>query len=413
MRALLINTLYPTPGEPKIVGGAEIFVRALAEGLAAAGDEVEVVRAAHRAEPHDETQNGVVVRSAPVDNIYAPFAAARPNALKRLVWHALDDWRRDAAHVARRIEAFRPDVVHTHTLTGLTTGVWDAAAVRGVPVVHTLHDYYLTCPRSIRFRNGRSCARSCVDCRLLTTRRRRACETPSAVIGVSRRILDIHQELGLFRHTAMTAVIRHAVERIDAPPLRPRLAGAAARPLALGYIGRVTQEKGVENLARAIALLPPGSVTLALAGRAEDSAKRRLKALAPEADLRFLGFVRPLDFYRQVDVVAAPSIWEEPAGLVIAEAQAAGRPVLSTRYGGVPEGVRDGVAGWLTNGEPEDLAARLKSLIDDPSQILRAARACEAARGERGFGAVVDEHRSLYARVAGHALAPVPAAAAG
>lgn len=407
MRALLINALYPTPDEPRIVGGAEVFVRALAEGLAAAGDEVEVARAAHRAHAPVETLNGVVVRSAPVENIYPPFAA-RPNAVKRLVWHALDDWRRTASFVARRIETFQPDVVHTHTLTGLTTGVWDAAAARGVPVVHTLHDYYLTCPRSIRFRKGRACAKSCMDCQLLTVRRRRACDMPTAVVSVSRRILDIHRELGLFHDAPVTAVIRPAVDRLDVPPLRARLAAPRTRPLALGFIGRVTQEKGVDNLVRAIASLPPGSVSLAVAGPADAETRRRLKALAPSAELRFFGFVKPVDFYRKVDVVAAPSIWEEPAGLVILEAQAAGRPVLSTRRGGVPEAVEDGVTGWLTSGEPEDLARRIASLIEDPSQILRAARACELARGERSFKTVVDEHRALYRRIA----TCVPASAA-
>ena len=46
MKVLVTSSLYPTPGAPKVVGGAEIFVRRLVESLVARGDTIEVVRAA-------------------------------------------------------------------------------------------------------------------------------------------------------------------------------------------------------------------------------------------------------------------------------------------------------------------------------------------------------------------------------
>src|SRR3954471_23389939 len=92
MKILLTSTLYPTPLAPKIVGGAEIFARRFAEGLAQRGDEVEVIRAASAPEQGPETCNGIDVYSAPVQNVYLPFAEQR-NAVMRSIWHAIDDWQ--------------------------------------------------------------------------------------------------------------------------------------------------------------------------------------------------------------------------------------------------------------------------------------------------------------------------------
>jgi glycosyltransferase involved in cell wall biosynthesis len=391
MRVLLINSIFPTPNAPKIVGGAEIFVRMFAERLASTGAEVEVIRAASSDNQPVESHNGVVVHSAKVRNFYYPFAQRR-GALKRLLWHAIDDWRRPSSFVSDRIRTFHPDVVHTNNLAGLTTGVWRAAQIHRVPIVHTLHDYYLTCPRSTRFAKGCACRTTCFDCKALTVRRRQMANAPMAVVGVSQRTLDIHANEDLFRETPIKTVIRNAVPMLDVAPPRDQIRG----PVVLGFIGRLVPEKGVDRLVRALGLLPTGAVRLKIAGRADEAEQKRLRALAPLADINFLGFVSPANFYSQVDVVAAPSIWEEPGALVLAEAHAAGRPILTTGFGGNPEAVKDGATGWLTNGEPEDIARRILQLAADPAQITIASRNARQAGSERTFDSVVNEYRDLF-----------------
>src|SRR3954468_3288084 len=105
MKILLTTTLYPSPGAPKIVGGAEIFARRFAEGLGQRGDEVEVIRTASAPEQARELCNGVNVYSAPVRNIYLPFTEQR-NIASRSIWHAIDDWQIQAPMIAERIRAF-------------------------------------------------------------------------------------------------------------------------------------------------------------------------------------------------------------------------------------------------------------------------------------------------------------------
>ncbi|MEI9925793.1 MAG: glycosyltransferase [Bradyrhizobium sp.] len=81
--------------------------------------------------------------------------------------------------------------------------------------------------------------------------------------------------------------------------------------------------------------------------------------MAPDARIEFLGFVSPEEFYAQIDVAIAPSIWEDPGPLVVADASAAGRPILGTHFGGMPEAIEPGVNGWLTAADPESMTGSI------------------------------------------------------
>jgi len=393
MKVLVTSSLYPTPEAPKVVGGAEIFVRRLVESLVARGDTIEVVRAASVPDQKAERYNDVDVYSAQSRNIYLPFTEQR-SAPARGIWHAIEDWQRTADVVGARIDAFKPDLLHSNNLSGLTTAVWKAAHDRRIPIVHTLHDYYLTCPRCSRFSNGRACKHTCFSCKLLTISRRSATGQLSAVVGVSQRILDIHTELGLFSNTTRK-VIRHASAL---QPIAPS-ATPPSNTLRLGFIGRLTEEKGIYNLVKAVGSLPPSSVRLVIAGYASDELKQELQNLAPRATLEFLGFIAPEKFYEQIDVVVIPPIWEEPGPIVVADARAAGKPFLGTRFGGIPEAVERGAKGWLTEPDPESLAASIRQLLSKPDEIAAMVKQLSLQTNQYTFASVVEEYRTLFENV--------------
>ena len=392
MKVLLTSTLYPTPQAPKIVGGAEIFARRFAEGLAQRGDEVEVIRAASKPGQAPETCEGINVYSAPVQNIYLPFSEQKNVAL-RSIWHAVDDWQMQAPLIAERIRAFKPDVLHSNNLSGLTTAIWRVAAQLGVPVLHTLHDYYLTCPRCSRFDNGRSCEHTCTSCAILTFHRKRATHWLSAVVGVSERVLSIHTDMGMFAETPIRTVIRNASTE---PPQAPYPRPVCTTEVTFGFIGRLTEEKGIDNLMHALALLPRDRIRMMIAGRVSDEEQRRLRSLAPDARIEFMGFVAPDDFYRQVDVVVAPSIWHDPGPLVVADAKAAGRPLLGTRFGGMPEVIEHGITGWLTEADPESLAESMLAVAADPHKIDEISRRLIADTSKWIFADVLSSYKNLY-----------------
>jgi glycosyltransferase involved in cell wall biosynthesis len=87
--------------------------------------------------------------------------------------------------------------------------------------------------------------------------------------------------------------------------------------------------------------------------------------------VRFVGRVEPRDFYPQVDTVVVPSLWNEPLGMVVAEAFAFGKPVIGSRRGGIPEMIRDGENGLLFEpDEPGELIRCLRRIHNDAA--LRA-----------------------------------------
>ena len=392
MKILLTSTLYPTPRAPKIVGGAEIFARRFAEGLVERGGEVEVIRAQSTPEQTRETCNGINVYSAPVQNIYLPFTEQKNVAL-RSIWHAIDDWQMQAPMIAERIRAFKPDVLHSNNLSGLTTAIWRVAAQLGVPVLHTIHDYYLTCPRCSRFDKGRSCEGTCTSCGILTYHRKRATHWLSAVVGVSERVLS-------FTPTWVCLLIRRSARssatRQPSPRTRPTRALSRTDEVTFGFIGRLTEEKGIDNLMRALAELPPDRIRMMIAGRVSDQEQTRLRQLAPDARIEFMGFVSPDEFYKQVDVVVAPSIWHDPGPLVVADAKAAGRPLLGTHFGGMPEVIVHGVTGWLTESDPASLARSMRKIAADPHKIEEISQKLIADTNKWLFSDVLCSYEDLY-----------------
>jgi glycosyltransferase involved in cell wall biosynthesis len=399
MRIALCNALYPTPGDPLIFGGAEVFVRQMAEELVQRGDTVTAIRASLTGKRETETLNGVTVEFIPVRNLFPPFQDQRNPAL-RLAWHAIDDRVRANAVVSRILSSFQPDLLHSHTLNGLGTDLWRMAKQLKLPILHTMHDYYLICPRCSRFKDGGSCAQTCTSCRVLTANRRRRTALVDAIASVSQRTLDIHCENGVFTENKPTYVVRNvpnpAIVFNELPPIDG--------PLTIGYLGRFQPEKGVSLLVEAVGQLPRGSARLLLAGRVSDEERARLTSLAPNADIEFVGFVQPSDFYRQVHFVAMPSIWHEPGSLALVDALAAGRPVVGTPFGGIPEIIEDGTTGWISQPTPGDLASAFMRLIDQPDLLVAAHGALRERRASRRvFADVIDDYQRIYASLLGHA----------
>jgi glycosyltransferase involved in cell wall biosynthesis len=121
--------------------------------------------------------------------------------------------------------------------------------------------------------------------------------------------------------------------------------------------------------------------------------------LAPNARIDFLGFVAPSEFYEQVDVVVVPSIWEDPSPLVVADAQAAGKPLLGTRFGGIPEVIEQDVTGWLTAPDPGSLNKSILKIVESPQKISDISRRLRAGLNKWTFIDVVAKYRDAFEHI--------------
>jgi len=197
--------------------------------------------------------------------------------------------------------------------------------------------------------------------------------------------------------------------------LRSRAGVGDAAPV-VGFVGRLSPEKGVETLLEAVARLrahATGAPWLFVVGSEAGGAKgyaahlaRRAAALGIAPRTRFFGWVEDAaaacaDF----DVHVVPSR-AEPFGLSTLEGMAHGHAVLATDAGGTPELVRHGVEGLLVPpGDPRALAAGLARLLDDPRLRARLGeRARRRVRESFTLEAMLDAVEELYGRVAAGGL---------
>jgi glycosyltransferase involved in cell wall biosynthesis len=394
MRILLANTLYPTNAHPEIRGGAETFSKRLSEALVARGHSVQVVRCGPvRGRWEAEKTDGVEIATLPVRNVYSPWQNRSENPLARAIWHFLDDRMPASPDFDAILDEFRPDVLHSNVLPGLTTGLWSRAKARGIPIVHTLHDYYLTCVRSLRFSNGARCAKTCASCRILTSHRRHAAALVDTVVSVSERTLAVHRENDVFTGDVRSVVIRNPPPKIDA---KVKVVEAEGRPLVFGFLGRSCIEKGTFELAVAFKDMPAKQARLVIAGHIDEATKSQVVQMVGTADIEFLGFVSPESFFKQIDVMVLPSLWEEPSPMSIGEAFAYARPVIGSRRGGIPELVNDQRAGWLFEPGTGDLSVLLAEISADRHGVTEKSRFLSSQIGRRSFDDLVSEYLAVY-----------------
>ena len=145
MRILYVTAGYP----PESLGGVELHVAGLARAAATMGDEPCVLARSGRPglghlDVLDEEVDGV-----PVTRLGNTFEDA--TSFERLYDH---DGLADA--VAAQVRRLAPDVVHVHHLTCLSVGVVERCRALGVPVVMTLHDFWMGCPRGQRITANRA-----------------------------------------------------------------------------------------------------------------------------------------------------------------------------------------------------------------------------------------------------------------
>jgi glycosyltransferase involved in cell wall biosynthesis len=402
MRVLIVNDLATD------TGGAERVSLTLRENLRDRGFTARLL--ASSASPvegvsvqADDTCVGTTGPARPILATANPFAAAR---------------------LSRVVRSFRPDIVH------LRMFMWQLSplvlrALRGVPtLLHTVN-YDLICPMNTktlptgepcRHRAGSVCVRE--GCMGLGGHARGV---------VQRAMLSAWLDRACDRLITNSYWVRERLEaeglRVDdvvwngVAPVNPRPPLAEASTPTVAFAGRLVPKKGVDTLIRAMAFVRHDvpDAELIIAGEGEQRAE--LERLAGELGIgravRFLGHLSRDDVDRAFAgawVQAAPSRWEEPFGLVGAEAMMRGTAAVVTNTGGLSEQVIEGETGYhVPPNEPEAWAGALRSILGDRSraETMGAAarrRALAEFTFERFTDRIIEQYEAVLgsARPAGH-----------
>jgi len=323
--------------------------------------------------------------------------------------HAVD------ASFAILLDDMKPDIVHIGHLNHLSTSLVFEVSMRNIPIVFTLHDYWLMCPRGqfVQMYPGnpddpwalcdgqgnQKCAEHCYqryfaglddnvngDLEYWTTWVQKRMEHVNAVcdaidlfIAPSRYLMKQFTD-GFGINSDKITYLDYGFD-LTRLVNRKRVQG---EPFTFGYIGTHIPSKGIHHLIEAFGAIS-GTAKLRIWGRHRGVETENLRAFAnalPDTKQRSIEW---MDEYRNQDIVAdvfnrcdaivVPSIWAENSPLVIHEALQARIAVLTADYGGMSEYVQHEVNGLLfAHRDSVSLAAQMQRLVDDPEYTEQLAK---------------------------------------
>jgi glycosyltransferase involved in cell wall biosynthesis len=351
-------------------GGVGTHVEASAAALVRAGVEVHVLAA------RDELQR-------PLDGVTV---------------HVSRELFKSEAAIERRIgDALSREysVIHTHQFDDpfVTTHLR-----RRAPLVSSVHGFSACTSGVHYFRPGQECQRAhgpgCVpnlllrgcahtrDPRWLPQSYRRSTAARSSLRGSD---LTITYSRAIDRHMAINGVERRAIVPLFSTVPVAHGSGHERRRRVV-FAGRLVRPKGVEVLIRA-ARAVEAEFVICGSGRQLQALRKLAARLGVAERISFAGWLGPEQLARELaeaSVVAIPSLWPEPFGLVGIEALAAGRPVVASATGGVEDWLEDGRTGLcVPAGDERALAEALSALLADPARQQAMGAAGQIAVGER------------------------------
>jgi glycosyltransferase involved in cell wall biosynthesis len=367
MRIVMISDFY----DP-FVGGVEVAVRNLSRALVERGHDVSVVTARTGDLPAREEDGAILVHRIQytVERSSRLFSQSRP-------WAPPVPDPEAVAGISRIVTHAAPDVVHGHD--------WLARSFlpprrRRPAFVQSLHYYTLTCAKKSLMFDGVPCSgpvlRKCLGCagtHYGPVKGAAVALGNYALSALERRRVDLFLPVseataignGLPRSGTLYEVIPNFI------PDRPTVPDDRALGLVdqlpkhefLLYVGDLRREKGTDVLLQAYAGLMNAPPLVLLGKRWPES-----PTMMPPNVHVFYDW--PNDAVREAQrrclALVAPPVWPEPFGLVILETLAAGRPVVASRIGGIPDFVTDGQNGLLvTPGDPVELSMALQRLLED------------------------------------------------
>jgi glycosyltransferase involved in cell wall biosynthesis len=386
MRILLASDFFPPTS-----GGLESHVKRLAEALIRRGHEVAIVTSTAHPDPvmgEPATVSALTVLSRTPQlfrDSERPFPPPFPDpSFRRAVRRLADKWQ--------------PDVIHAHGWCAFSC-YWSGAP----PLVVTLHDHGLRCPKKSLLRGGAECAQGC-GARCVT-----CWGDQSIVKRLPLAAVMSHSVGGLVAHTRCFIAVSRSVERrvaelginpsivkvvpnfLDIANLSPT---APVDPPAVLFVGPDSLHKGRPILIAAFRRLPPGRSRLILVG---SNTRVNIDGVS---NLGYLQNGELADQYQKASVVAVPSVWPDPCPTVVLEAMARGRPVVGSRIGGIPDLVEDGVSGLLV--PPNDSAAlanSLRRILSDRSLGQKLGAEARVRVEQFSTAAVVPQIEEVYASV--------------
>jgi len=327
VKIMMVSSLYA----PYQMGGAEISLQLLSEELVRRGHQVRVITLCDKPLRSFSIINGVEVVYIPLRNIYWPFSGRRRNVLLRFLWHIIDNYNLLMKTPFRKeVVEFQPDIVNTNNLSGFSVAVWSVVNALGITLVHTSRDYYLMHPNTTMYCKGKNIEPHTLSVFFWSSLKRIYSKKVNYYIGISFFIMDFHIKNKFFKNALKDYTYNPVSVYSGCSP--------SADVIRIGFIGRLTKEKGFDVYCRLIVKLRNAGYNIKAfaAGDCFDD-NDEFRVMLHSADIIQMGRVNIEHFLNNVDIVIFPFQWREPFGRVVVESALAKKRVLINPVGGAGE----------------------------------------------------------------------------
>lgn len=362
---------------PNVVGGAEVTVHALAVELKRRGHDISVLTLSNTRKGERTTRDGLDVHVLPNLNVYNQFHHGQRGRFIKMLFGIVDVFNPLMfALTWWRLKTLTPDVLCTHTLKGIGPALWVAARLRGLPVVHVNHDYWLLCPRSTMFADDQACVTPCGQCKAAARPKAWLSRMVDRAVSVSRFVDERHRAAGFFPRSE-PIVIHNAPPLMRGMDAKPHVPG---KPFRVGFIGRTDTTKGIEQFFASVAAANVPNLEVHIAGKDNEQCIPALIARYPQLKVTHNGFMKREAFYDLVDLVVVTSMWDEPFGLVGIEPWEFFKPSVAFASGGLAEIYARVPELTVPRGDIAALGALIARLAHDGAFYDAVARRCHAER---------------------------------
>jgi glycosyltransferase involved in cell wall biosynthesis len=327
----------------------------------------------------------------------------------------------DAAMAA--VRAWSPDLVFSNNMNVLEV---DRRLADVTPVVKFMHGYFGTCVSGLK-RFGLPVVEPCQRafgpmCAALYLPRRCGNLSVNALVGQygwaseQNALFSTYRAIVVASEHMKREYVRNgaAADSVHTNPLFPTCpvmaepAQPGARPSVV-FMGRMTSLKGGEPLIRAVAAASSrlrSPIHLTMVGDGPPQAAWERLAADLSVDCTFTGWqssVTRFDALPHADLLAVPSVWPEPFGLVGLEAGAFGVPAIAFDVGGISEWLRHGHNGILVPANPPRVSGLSDALVDAFSrrhELAAMRRRALAVATEMSLSRHLDRLEDIFARIA-------------
>lgn len=329
MKILLVNTFY----YPNMIGGTEHSVKILAEGLKKSGNEVAVYSFDNKSSDlKKETINDVIVYRGRAGKYNIDYWNGKNNIFK--LKNKIIEINNITAikEIRNVIEDFRPDIIHTNNLFGISNIIWKIAKEEyNIPIVHTLRDYWMLYPIVSNEKLSKI---------LFQPFMKKRTKYVDVVTAPSNCTLNKFINVGYFKKSKKQCVYNAININVDETKnYLTKKEEKKDNNIKFMYVGMLTQNKGIKNLLNVFSNIDNKEISLHIYGQGE--LKNIIEDYVKSDNrIKYYGQLSTEDLKKEWiknDVLIVPSIWEEPFGRVVIEGNQYGLPVIGSNRGGIKE----------------------------------------------------------------------------